>query len=162
MPDREAHRGRALALRGIAEGHEHARHALGDGNAVEHERQTGDARPVQEEEHAGPSVRLNRDRSPDDTRDLEQRIGVTALHRNSQAEIRNEASDWYRGTGWRIRPAIGARVPDRGRDGNQDDDSAANKAADAGDSHSDSRLEPKGGARGRYMEVPDRLGKLDD
>ncbi len=94
MPDREAHRGRALALRGIAEGHEHARHTLGYGNPVEHERQTGNARPVQEEDHARPSVRLNRDRRPDDTRDLEQRIGVTALRCNGQAEIRNEASDW--------------------------------------------------------------------
>ncbi len=94
MPDREAHRGGALAVGGIAEGHEHARHALGDGNTVKHERQTGDTGSFQQEDHPRPSVRLNRDRRPDDTRDLEQRIGVTALRCNGQAEIRNEASDW--------------------------------------------------------------------
>ena len=94
MPHRETHRGWALPLRGIAQRHEPSRNALGDGNPVQHERQTGDAAALQEEQHAGASIRLNRHRSPDDTRDLEQSIGVTPLRHDRRAEIRNETRDW--------------------------------------------------------------------
>jgi hypothetical protein len=67
---------------------------LGHGNPVEHERQTGDAAALEEEQHANASVRLNGHRSPNDTGDLEQRIGVTPLGCDRRAEIRYETSDW--------------------------------------------------------------------
>ena len=151
MSHRETHGRGALALRGIAEGHEPAGDPLRHGDPLEHAGEAAYAGALQEEQQARMSVGIHGHRRSDDPGDRKQRIGVMPLCRDRRAEIRNETHDWERGTRGRIRSAVGARVPDGGRGSNQDDDGAANQRADGRCSHSDSRLNPKGAGRGHQQ-----------
>ena len=147
MPHREPRRGGSLALGGIAEGHEPAGDPLGDGDAVERHGQAGYPRAFQQDLHAGPPVRQDRDRRPHHTGDVEDRVRVAPQHRDGGAEVRSGAAR----AGWRRRKrtgggAVGACVPQNGAGTDQNDDGSPCQRAD--DNHGDSRVKPDNGRAG--------------